>query len=231
MSDKLNSILKTQRQIAAEASGGISSETIYSLFERIVVKLDLRGDLLDYGAGMGDLIRRLQRLGRFNQITGVDIMARPVDLDHSIKWLSEDLNNTIDIADESFDVIVSAEVIEHLENPRAVAREWHRLLRRGGTLLFSTPNNESWRALVSLIWLGHFVQFRDEAYPAHITPLLRKDIERVLAEAGFSAPTFVFTDDGGIPKFPKLQWRTISGGLLKGLRYSDNILAIAQKSR
>lgn len=56
--------------------------------------------------------------------------------------------------------------------------------------------------------------------------LLRKDIERILNEAGFCAPQFVFTNVGGIPKFPQLHWQTVSA-MFRGLRYSDNLVAIA----
>jgi len=222
-----NQILKDHRQLAAAASGGISSEPVYSTFEQVLTQLDLRGDLLDFGAGTGNLTQRLQALTRFKSIAAVDLMPRPAAIGESIKWVSCDLNHSIDIPDQTFDVIVSAEVIEHLENPRAVVREWFRLLRANGTLIFSTPNNESWRSLVALLLKGHFVYFGDTCYPAHITALLRKDIERIMVEAGFPKPKFIFTNTGSIPKFPKLYWRTFSGGLLRGLRYSDNLLAIA----
>ncbi len=196
---------------------------------QIVQQLDLRGDCLDFGAGIGNFTQQLQALNRFSSLTAIDIMQPPVGLNNSIKWISWDLNYSTDIPPKSFDVIVSAEVIEHLENPRAVAREWFRLLRPGGTLIFSTPNNESWRALIALLLQGHFVLFGDTCYPAHITALLRKDIQRILSAAGFSTAKFVFTDIGSIPKLPQLHWQKISGGLLRGLRYSDNLLALAQK--
>jgi len=221
--------LKTQRQLAAQTSGGISSDPVYEAFERVLTQLDLKGDILDFGAGTGNLTRRLQGLDRFSSITAIDLIQHSPKIDDSIKWIAGDLNYPIDIPAQTFDAIVSAEVIEHLENPRAVAREWFRLLRPGGTLVFSTPNNESWRALLAVIFQGHFVLFGDTSYPAHITPLLRKDVERILKEAGFYTPKFVFTDVGGIPKFPTLNWQTISGGVLKGIRFSDNFLAIAQK--
>jgi len=225
----INKILKSQRQTASIASGGISSEPVYRTFERLLTQLNFHGDILDFGAGKGYLIQRVQTLQQFTSITGIDIMPRPVNIDPAVKWISWDLNDKMNIQDQSFDIIISAEVIEHLENPRAVIREWFRLLRPGGTLIFSTPNNESWRSLISLFVQGHFVSFSDTCYPAHITALLRKDIERILSEAGFSVPKFIFTDVGGIPKLPRLHWQTISGGILKGIRYSDNLLAIAQK--
>ncbi|MGB7441352.1 MAG: methyltransferase domain-containing protein [Coleofasciculaceae cyanobacterium] len=221
--------LKTKRQLASEASKGTSSDPIYRTFEQSLIQLNLKGDLLDFGAGTGNLSCRLQRLRRFNSITAIDIMERPIAMDRSIKWLSWDLNETTAISDQVFDVIVSAEVIEHLENPRAIAREWFRLLRPGGTLIFSTPNNESWRSLFALVLQGHFVAFGDNCYPAHITAIVRKDIARILNEAGFSGVQFTFTNFGRIPKLTKLHWQAISAGLLGGLRYSDNLLAIAHK--
>jgi 2-polyprenyl-3-methyl-5-hydroxy-6-metoxy-1,4-benzoquinol methylase len=227
----INPTLEAQRQLASVASSGISTEPVYTTFEQVLTQLDLKGEILDFGAGTGTLTRRLQALGYFNSITAIDLMPRPIELDESVQWLSWDLNNALDIPAQSFDVIVSAEVIEHLENPRAVAREWFRLLRPGGTLIFSTPNNESWRSLLALVLQGHFVAFSDSCYPAHITALVRKDIDRILTEAGFAAPQFVCTNAGGIPKFPKLHWQAISAGLLRGIRFSDNLLAIALAKR
>lgn len=221
--------LRSYRRSAADASSGISNDTIYGNFERIVSELTLSGDLLDFGAGKGVLTQRLLSLSRFDSIAAVDIMPRPDDLDASVMWHRCDLNEATNIPNESFDVVVSAEVIEHLENPRAIAREWFRLLRPRGTLILSTPNNESWRALLALVLRGHFVDFGDSSFPAHITALVRKDIERILVVAGFSSPQFVFSNVGGIPKLPRIHWQTLTGGFLKGLRFSDNIFAIGYK--
>lgn len=221
--------LASYRRCAADASSGISNDTIYATFECIISRLKLSGDLLDFGAGKGVLTERLLSSGHFDSISAVDIMPRPDDLDASVTWHCCDLNEVTNIPTESIDVIVSAEVIEHLENPRAMAREWFRLLRSDGTLILSTPNNESWRALLALVWRGHFVDFGDSSYPAHITALVRRDIERILLEAGFASPQFVFSNVGGIPKLPWIHWQKLTRGLLKGLRFSDNIFAIATK--
>ena len=129
----------------------------------------------------------------------------------------------------AFDVVVAAEVIEHLENPRFMIREIFRLLRPGGVAIVTTPNNESWRSLIALLVRGHFMAFGETGYPAHITALLRKDLTRIFQEASFSAPDFHFTDSGGVPGHPVVMWQQVSFNLLKGLRYSDNVLAIATK--
>lgn len=221
--------LHQHRQQAAEVSSGISSEAIYACFEAELLSRSATGTILDWGAGQGLLTQRLLGLKQFQSITAADIQPRPGTIDASTQWIQADLNNPLNLAAETFDVIVSAEVIEHLENPRAVAREWFRLLKPGGLLLFSTPNNESWRAILALTLQGHFVDFGDSSYPAHITALVRKDITRILNEAGFCLPEFVPTNVGKIPKLPRHHWQSLPLVFLKGLRFSDNVLSITYK--
>jgi 2-polyprenyl-3-methyl-5-hydroxy-6-metoxy-1,4-benzoquinol methylase len=220
--------LEAQRLHAAEASGGISSDVIYDRIVEIIEKYDVRGRALDYGAGVGNLTRQLGALGRFDQIAAADILPRPGNFPSDIPWHSLDLNHGYALPAAGFDAVIAAEVIEHLENPREVAREWYRILKPGGTLILSTPNNESIRSLAALLVRGHFVAFDDSCYPAHITALLRKDLLRILTEAGFSDVRFEFTNFGGVPKMPAVSWQQISFGILKGCRFSDNLIAIAR---
>lgn len=221
--------IREQRQMASLASGGTSGDFIYAKFLSLIKQFNLKGDCLDFGAGTGNLTKQIHELNCFDSVSATDIMERPLELDLSINWIADDLNNSLDIPSCRYDVIVSAEVLEHLENPRAIAREWFRLLRPSGTLILSTPNNESWRSLLALLIQGHFVSFSDSCYPAHITALLRKDLERILSEAGFRAVEFVFTDYGGLPKMPQRSYQELSFGMLKGIRYSDNLLVFANK--
>jgi 2-polyprenyl-3-methyl-5-hydroxy-6-metoxy-1,4-benzoquinol methylase len=218
-----------QRLNAAELSGGISSDVIYSMIERVILRNGLRGKILDYGAGIGSLTRRLLALQRFDQVAAADIMPAPDDLAASVDWITQDLNDPIPDHRGVFDIVVAAEVIEHLENPRLAMRQIFRVLRPRGTVIVTTPNNESWRSLIALLVQGHYVLFGDTCYPAHITALLRKDLTRIFQEARFTAPQFLFSDSGGIPGQPLIQWQTVSCGLLRGLRFSDNILAVAKK--
>lgn len=221
--------LQEKRVHAAEASGGGSSDVIYARILEIVQDCDLRGRVLDYGAGVGNLTRKLWDSRRFDDVSGADILAQPEDLPGEITWYCGDLNDGEAIPATSFDVVIAAEVIEHLENPRAVAREWHRILKPGGTLIVSTPNNESIRSLLALFARGHFVAFDDTCYPAHITALVRKDLLRILTETNFSQIRFQFSNNGGIPKMPYISWQQVTFGLLKGLRFSDNLIATAVK--
>jgi 2-polyprenyl-3-methyl-5-hydroxy-6-metoxy-1,4-benzoquinol methylase len=222
--------LQNQRITASEKSGGISSDPIYEMIKRVIEAKDLGGEILDYGAGVGHLSQRLLAMQRFQSVTGADLRARPSQLPANLKWICQDLNAPIPGCDCDFDVVVAAEVIEHLENPRFVMRECYRLLRPGGLVIITTPNNESWRSVLALATRGHFVAFSDSCYPAHITALLRRDFWRMFLETGFQRPEFYFTNNGGIPALPSVTWQKVSFNLLRGLRFSDNILACAYKS-
>lgn len=228
MTETSTAILE-HRARAAELSGGTSGNAIYAMIERVIAERGLNGKILDYGAGVGQLTRRLLALDRFDSVSAADIMTVPGDLRGHVEWIEQDLNAPLADHENAFDTVVAAEVIEHLENPRFMLREIFRILRPGGTAIVTTPNNESWRSVISLLVRGHYMAFGDSGYPAHITALLRKDLTRIFQEAGFTTPRFHFTDHGGFPSHPLTTWQQISFGLLRGLRYSDNVLAIATK--
>jgi len=169
--------------------GHASIDKIYDKAASLIHGLELSGGtVLDYGSGVGNFTRRLIDLGTFDAIFGADIKVRPSVLT-SVDWLQTDLNQQLPVAGEYFDCLVSLEVIEHLENPRATVRDWFRVLKPGGVAIFSTPNNESWQSVLVLLTKGHFKHFVGNVnywYPGgHITALLRMDIERILAEVGF----------------------------------------------
>jgi hypothetical protein len=73
------------------------------------------------------------------------------------------------------------------------------------------------------------VAFGDTCYPAHITALVRQDLDRVLGEAGFGPRSFAFTNDGGLPGMPSRTWQSVLGSRAGGVRFSDNVLVSARK--
>jgi len=222
--------LRARRKAAAEASAGISADFLYDKYEEIIRERHLFGSVLDFGAGRGFLTRRLVHMNRFSSIAAADILPKPSEIPPDVLWIDADLDESLAQSDESFDVILCCEVIHCLENPRAVAREFFRLLRSNGTVIISTPNNESVRAIAALWIRGHFVEFGETSYPFQKTALLKMDLDRLLGEAGFERREFFYSNHGGVPKKLSLTWQRISGGWLAGKRFSDNIFAIAQKA-
>jgi 2-polyprenyl-3-methyl-5-hydroxy-6-metoxy-1,4-benzoquinol methylase len=224
--------LSTRRVAAATWTGGISSGSVYDATWRLIAPL-ARGDVLDFGAGTGSLAAKLAGIASVGSVTAADLAAHATDVPADgaaaakIRWLTGDLNAPLPLPEASFDLIVAIEIVEHLENPRATAREWRRLLRPGGTLVMSTPNIESIRSLLSFFMRGEHAAFTSRSYPAHVTPLARIDVERILAEAGFSSVQISWSDFGLIPTFA-ISWQGVSAGLLGGMRFSDNLVASAR---
>ncbi len=220
--------LARQRLDAAIASKGISSEPIRAMALRLLARHQPCGSFLDYGAGVGDLLREIAALAAYSEMAGVDILSRPENLSESIEWFAQDLNSEF-FMEKEFDVVVSTEVIEHLENPRATFRNIHRLLKPGGIAIITTPNQNSIRSFATLIFAGHFSAFLGASYPAHITALTILDLMRISKETNFEVLDLCFTDSGGIPKFPGTKWQDVSFGLLRGQYFSDNVAVVVRK--
>lgn len=223
--------LEDTRMSAAVASGQKSGDPIYTLFERVVREYSIVGHLLDFGAGTGELARRMRRAAGIESVTCIDMVRHDAQADSAVRWDTGDLNDKTPYEDQIFDVIVASEVIEHLENPRFVVREWFRLLKPGGWLFFSTPNNESLRSILALLFRGHYQAFGNESYPAHITAILHKDIERIVKETGFELLGFRYTNHGMVPKLRHLSWQRLSFGFLGGKPFSDNVLAVCRRPK
>jgi 2-polyprenyl-3-methyl-5-hydroxy-6-metoxy-1,4-benzoquinol methylase len=219
--------LAAWRAKAAEASGGTSEEALYDAALAWAEAGGLRGRALDYGAGAGTLLRRLCGTKRFDVVIGADLMARPMGLPAGAEWLSQDLNQPLALPDESVDALFSVEVIEHLENPRAVARDWFRLLKPGGRLFFTTPNADSWRSLATLAFKGHHQEFTDENYPAHITALVGTDLRRILAEAGFVEVRIGYALSSRL--YGRITWATLLPGWKPGRRTGKHAVVTARK--
>jgi len=77
-----------------------------------------------------------------NDVVGVDVdrtaLARAAERGIETAWA--DLDEPLPLEDASFDVVVVAEVLEHLRLPDRALAEARRVLRPGGVLVGSVPN-------------------------------------------------------------------------------------------
>ena len=149
---------------------------------------------LDIGAGRGGLIRQLN--ARFKlESQACDFHVEMFDVPE-IKIKKVDLNvEKLPYADGEFDLVTCSEVIEHLENYRALVREARRVLKPGGLLVLTTPNVlNAWSRLRYVAsgfanLFGPLPVKGDKLYSAghHITPIPYFYLAHALLDADFHA--------------------------------------------
>ena len=110
--------------------------------------LDSSADLLEVASGSGGPALFTVATTRC-QITGVDIheagvaaankAARERGLAERARFVCADARRRLPFGDGSFDAVMCVDSINHLYERVEVLREWHRLLRSGGRILFTDP--------------------------------------------------------------------------------------------
>lgn len=181
---------------ARQTLGG-SDEAIYAAAAHALRRRGARGRIVDVGCGAGRLRTCLNDL--VDSYVGVDAI-RYEALPDDVAFMPVDLDrNPIPVSDNTADVAISLETIEHLENPRAFIRELVRIAKPGGWLLVTTPNQRSLVSLGALLVKGHYSAFGDSNYPAHRTALLDTDLLRIARENGLLNPVVEFTCVGRMP--------------------------------
>ena len=58
------------------------------------------------------------------------------------------MQNISELDEDNFDVIVLSDVLEHVEDPFSLVRKVSELIKNGGSVYCSFPNNQSLRALL-----------------------------------------------------------------------------------
>jgi SAM-dependent methyltransferase len=104
------------------------------------------GDLLEVGGGQSGLSALLYPRARVTNLDmEPDFAEAPCNRDNPrVTFVAGDAT-ALPFADESFDVVTMFDLLEHVPDDGAVAREALRVLRPGGWVLVSTPDRERWR--------------------------------------------------------------------------------------
>ena len=98
--------------------------------------------LLDVGCGIGYFLEEAQKRGW--EVYGTEYTDRAIEICREKGFQTH--KGKLDTANyplESFDVITSFEVLEHINNPVEEVQNFHKLLRKGGLMYLTTPNFNS----------------------------------------------------------------------------------------
>jgi len=116
--------------------------------------------VLEVGAGAGSSLRYIKEKGLAAEVTGVELMKIPgSDQDHpSIDrfQIANIEHEEINAPKEYFDVVICADVLEHLIDPWTMVDKISAYLKKGGLLIVSLPNIRQWKASYRIFIKGDF---------------------------------------------------------------------------
>jgi 2-polyprenyl-3-methyl-5-hydroxy-6-metoxy-1,4-benzoquinol methylase len=151
-----------------------------------------RNRIFELGCGNGAVAEVLTRHGY--QLTGVDVSVQGVEqAQRRHPHLSLQLGSAYDCLADTygrFPVVISLEVVEHLYDPRAFARNLFNLVESSGAAIVSTPYHGYWKNLAMALtgrMDQHFTALWDHG---HIKFWSMATLRQLLQEAGFRSITF-----------------------------------------
>jgi SAM-dependent methyltransferase len=144
------------------------------VIDLVLAKLGLppQARILDAGCGSG---RNMIELSAFGAVTGIELSPTSVALarERGVGEVVEGSVLELPFEQDSFDLAVSLDVIEHLEDDRGALRELRRVVAPGGALLVTVPAYQ-W------LWSAH-----DEINHHH-RRYNRRMLTRAATEAGWT---------------------------------------------
>lgn len=169
----------------------------YRVYEHRVDSLLKPGTtLLDAGCGRTVPVLR-KYLGRATRLIGVELVEFK-DIPYGIETYNADLAK-LPLPDASVDLIMSRSVFEHLTDPDSVYREFSRVLRSGGAIVFLTANMWDYGTLVARLVPNRFhakivkhVEGREEedTFPTAYKTNTPGDVKRLAESAGLRVESF-----------------------------------------
>jgi 2-polyprenyl-3-methyl-5-hydroxy-6-metoxy-1,4-benzoquinol methylase len=139
--------------------------------------------VLDIGCGQGELGHALRQRG--HTVTGIDHRPPHFALD---EFVEANLADGLPLmsAERKFDVILLADVLEHLADPLPLLRQAVARLAENGSVLVSLPNAVHWSMRLQVAW-GKF-EYTNKGIldRTHLRFFTKSSAERLFEEAGLS---------------------------------------------
>src|SRR4051794_5221478 len=158
--------------------------------------------LIEVGCGHGNML--LEARNRGYDVHGLEYSADAARVANRKLRVNAIRIGTIGqdtFAEDSFDICILADVIEHVRDPADFLRHVRRILKPDGVIFIATPSTDSWSARL----LGrHWMEYK----PERLFYFDRNSIRRLVQNAGFdhiesSAGKKVLTMDYAIGHFDK----------------------------
>jgi len=196
----------------------IQTKIRYKLIRKLIGNASEK-KVLDIGAGYRPLSRGIKT----NKTIKLDGIKK---YNPDIIW---DINKTPwPIKENSLDLVIAGEIIEHIFNPIKFIMECHRILKKKGELILSTPNICSLKNRFK-VFLNQLPEYcaeplDNESYERHIVDFNFPTIIKILESNGFK---IIKKTSNGIISHSKLLWPLI----LTPPSFGETIIIKAKKLR
>lgn len=169
---------------------GISINTSKNTHETVfeMIRENTNKTVVDIPSGSGAFVQRLKDEG-FKNIVAVDI-ENILEIEHD-NFLQADMTETLPFPDNSCDILVCIDGIEHIKKQFDFISEVYRILKFNGEIVISTPNISSIRSRWKWFWTGHHHKCSsplDENKPNplhHIAMISFHELRYLLHTSGF----------------------------------------------
>jgi glycosyltransferase involved in cell wall biosynthesis len=140
--------------------------------------------ILDLGCAGGHVAEELRKRG--HHVVGVDVAETEGVRERVDEFVLTDLEHGIGTAVTGpFDVIIAADVLEHVREPERVLADARALLAPGGTIVACVPNFGHWYPRLRVA-SGTFAYERRGILDAgHVRFFTRRTLHRLVNDAGF----------------------------------------------
>jgi SAM-dependent methyltransferase len=208
---------------------------------------DLAGArILDLGLSRGLLLERFRRYPGV-ELGGIEIDPTEAERarEHGLEPVAHFINvfdghrlvARLPFDDDSADVVLAGEIVEHIVDTESFVREILRVLRPGGATVLSTPNILWWKHRLALLGgrypdaLDYRTRYGDDF--GHVRIFTPKLMRGLLEEAGFADVRVVGKRLGPIASLARLPGsvaRALDNAADRMPSFSDHVIAVARKS-
>jgi SAM-dependent methyltransferase len=173
------------------------------------LNIPVSAKILDLGCSFGYFLNLCDEQGF--ETYGLDISRYAIKrakMNTKSQVFLGDISRGVPFKNDRFDIITMFDTIEHLDNPRETLQEVHRVLKKKGLLVITTPNA---KALGRIFRGNKWYGFEDKTHLSVFTPM---GLSTMLSELGFEIVK-IETPFHPLPPFlSDIAKKTMLGGLL-----------------
>jgi SAM-dependent methyltransferase len=202
----------------AEVGGFCRFDGMVEFYGRIYSILKPDWNILDFGAGRGNIIetdlceyrRELKTFkGKVARVVGCDVDPKVLTNPYLDEAVTLEIGRPLPFADNQFDMVFSAYVLEHVSEPELVSKELLRITKPGGWIVAVTPNKFGYVALAAMLIKNSLhakflsviqpERYEMDVFPTHYLMNTKSKLKQLFSEAtkhviyaNFAEPTYHF---------------------------------------